>query len=239
MEEDRTIAIKEYEECYIAFLDILGFKALVKEKNCSYISEIMEKVNWGKVPIWAAGKNVEKGRVDIHVKIISDSICLYVDSSSEQNLQRLLFCCQSFQQDLLDCETPIFVRGGIAKGNIYADGDVIFGPGLIEAYQMEEFNAKYPRVIITNSLLLTFRDPSSKNFIRNLEDIAFRDFDGFYTLNYFRDLVCNRSNGVLIKKVKRYINSTLDVTIDNSLREKYNYVLNNILKEEQLANIIE
>lgn len=33
----------EYQECYIAFLDMLGFKNLIKEKECDYLLKVFEK----------------------------------------------------------------------------------------------------------------------------------------------------------------------------------------------------
>ena len=36
----------EYQECYIAFLDMLGFKNLIKEKECDYLLKVFEKIRY-------------------------------------------------------------------------------------------------------------------------------------------------------------------------------------------------
>lgn len=37
---------KEYQECYIAFLDMLGFKNLIKEKNFKFLIDVFEKIRY-------------------------------------------------------------------------------------------------------------------------------------------------------------------------------------------------
>ena len=222
---------KEYEECYIAFLDMLGFKKLIEEKSCAFIENVISKINHD-IPILMANSKTKRKKADIRVKVISDSICLYISSQMEENLQLLIFSCLCIQHNLLENNPPIFIRGGIVKGNIYSKGDVFFGPGLTKAFLMEENNAKYPRIIITNDLLIPFKNPDSKFFISNLKDLVFRDFDNFYTVNYFDSLESFSPNGGLKDKITDYINKVLDTTIDSSLRDKYNYVLDNILRAE-------
>lgn len=92
----------------------------------------------------------------------------------------------------------ILVRGGITIGEAFCDmtSDDYFGPAFIEAYELENFHAIYPRVIIgpqivankslfsslliesekLNEQIMSFEDP----FAMKLEE----DFDGMYFINY-------------------------------------------------------
>ena len=81
-------------------------------------------------------------------KIVSDTICLYVDSSITNSLAGLISTCDYLQVRLLRRKTPILLRGAIIKGKIYAKEDITFGPGVSKAYLMEEKTAKYPRIIL-------------------------------------------------------------------------------------------
>ena len=35
----------EYKDCYIAFLDLLGFKALVEKKSCEDIAKLFDEID--------------------------------------------------------------------------------------------------------------------------------------------------------------------------------------------------
>lgn len=223
----------EYKDYYIAFLDILGFKDLVSKKSCAEILSILEKVKHGYSVVsscqndkWEELPNSRK-QYTIHNKIISDSICLYVDAQEPNNIILLMFACCLMQYELLKCTPPIFVRGGITKGCLYSDGNIIFGPGLTQAYLMEEQNARVPRIIVNQNIISQALDVTPE-----MQDnvLIFKDYDEFYVVNYFSRLSnCEKEAG-LREHVLKYINNILGSTIDSSLREKYVYVKNNILK---------
>lgn len=44
-----------------------------------------------------------------------------------------------------------FIRGGIAVGDFYMDERIVFGPALVEAYQLEQTAAMYPRVVLSDT----------------------------------------------------------------------------------------
>jgi hypothetical protein len=46
----------------------------------------------------------------------------------------------------------ILTRGGVVWGKAYHSGRVLFGPGIIDAYQLEKEVAKYPRIIISEDV---------------------------------------------------------------------------------------
>lgn len=46
-----------------------------------------------------------------------------------------------------------FVRGGITVGNLCHEDSLVFGPALIEAHRMEKKLAKYPRIVLSPSVL--------------------------------------------------------------------------------------
>lgn len=213
----------KYTECYIAFLDMLGFKNLVKKSACNDIREIFNVFK--RMPISAVyfrGKYIisQNTTEALRMKVMSDSICLYIDVKTPNALLCILASCVEIQYDLLNCETPIFLRGAITRGDIYAEKDVTFGPGLTEAYLMEANNAKYPRIILTKEMLKYIEcNNYEEEYV--LKTIVFRDFDAFYAVNYFKLIY---SNKVTFGSILDKINYVLDTTTDNSIREKYLYI---------------
>lgn len=65
----------------------------------------------------------------------------------------LIATCNYFQVRLARQDKPIIIRGAIVRGNLYAENDVVFGQGFVDAYLMQEETAKYPRIIMTKVLI--------------------------------------------------------------------------------------
>lgn len=110
--------------------------------------------------------------------------------------------------------------------------DIIFGPGLTQAYLLEENNAKYPRIILTKEILKFMDESNEKNdidYASILKSIVFRDDDAFYATNCIRILL--DSNQAIRENVENTIKQTLDTTTDSSIREKYLYLEKKIQRE--------
>lgn len=224
----------EYTECYIAFLDMLGFKELVKVSLCNDIIEIFK--TFDKKPILEAylGNKVLVGKDTtdaLKMKVMSDSICLYIDTMVPQALLCMLMACMQMQMYLLERSKPIFLRGAIISGKIYAEKDVTFGPGLTEAYLLEEKNAKYPRIILTKDLLEKIELDIGNDSI--LKAVAFRDYDAFYAVNYYS--LISSANKETYDNIVRTVEHVLDTTTDNSIREKYLYFKRKLRERAKLA----
>lgn len=221
----------EYTECYIAFLDMLGFKKLINDSPCDKIAEIFAQFS-NRKPLKTAylgNRNIisEDTADALKMKVMSDSICFYIDVNVTNALLWLIMSCMEFQYELYQNEMPIFLRGAIVRGNLYVEKDTMFGPGLTTAYLMEENNVKYPRIILTKELLEIIvrndeKSDSDIDYVSLLKSMVFRDDDAFYAVDNAKLLMSG--NKVIREKVKRRIKYMLDTTIDNSIREKYLYL---------------
>jgi hypothetical protein len=64
------------------------------------------------------------------------------------------------------------IRGGISRGKLYHSSGVVFGPAMIEAYELESRTAIYPRIILAPSLA------------RSLGPAVHREDDGIASIDY-------------------------------------------------------
>lgn len=219
----------QYTQYYVAFLDILGFKNLISNSqfSCRDIYKIYEAFE----PIQKVYYGKEYGETqDIKIKIMSDSICLYIEADKSNSLRSLVSFCVAFQYDLLTISPTIFVRGGITFGDMYINDDIIFGPALTEAYLLEEKNAKVPRIIIRKETLDYGKKSSDDESQKILMNCTFRDDDAFYTLDYFKLLFHKPGNEKIRRQVEETVSRFLDTVVDESIRQKYLYVEKHIRK---------
>jgi hypothetical protein len=135
-------------------VDILGFSNYVY----SAFREPKTKLRDGKIQN-IADLNVQIAKelakiADGHHKIsfshFSDSIFLSVPVKVDDAIGQLFYRVQRISTALLI--RGFLTRGGIVRGAVhYRDGDV-FGPGLIEAYQLETTVARHPRIVVGKSV---------------------------------------------------------------------------------------
>jgi hypothetical protein len=221
---------------------MLGFKKLIEDSLCEEIAEIFAKFS-NKRPlkaIYLGNKNIisENTADALNMKVMSDSICFYIDVRVPDALLCVIMSCIMFQYELYQNDTPVFLRGAIIRGKLYANKDVIYGPGLTKAYLMEENNAKYPRIILTREILKFIDEKNEKNNIDYkaiLKSVVFRDDDAFYTVNPIRMLM--DGNQAIRENVENRIKHMLDTTIDSSVRGKYLYLEKWMQQEVHLSRM--
>lgn len=225
----------QYTKYYVAFLDILGFKNLVNgpQATCQDIYKIytalgeMERVYFGE----------DYGeKQDVKIKVMSDSICLYIEAERSNALYSLLAFCMAFQFDLLTLTPCVFIRGGITLGDMYAKDDIVFGPALTEAYLLEEKSAKVPRIIVRKKTLDQGAAKATEDKKLDTYFATFKDDDAFYVVDYFL-LLCNKDrNAKILNRVQKTVSYFLDTTVDESVRQKYLYVEKHIRKRLEEKN---
>ncbi len=150
----------------IAFIDILGFKQLVKNEKAQTIASILDDLHkYAKI-------DAERSNYDyissLEIAYFSDSIVLSCNNSTDYGFIQSLM---NLQIELM--RKGIYIRGCITKGELYHKDNYIFGPAIIEAYEEEAKLAKYPRIILGKSY----------NFIGTH---FCKDYDGLYFLDPFR-----------------------------------------------------
>ena len=184
---DRQTESIEYTECFVAFIDILGFKCIVKKSvdNPELLSKLTRAMNFMAEPRSgtkvsrrrnAAGKWEEK-HWRIQTRAFSDNVAIFMPKETG-SISQTLFVVRYLHDRML--ELGLSIRGAVTIGGMYwndawsnltehkdhrddpdgvlyergrsQDYPVTLGPGLIEAYTLENECAIYPRILISQSL---------------------------------------------------------------------------------------
>jgi hypothetical protein len=83
----------------------------------------------------------------------------------------------------------VLCRGGIAEGKVVHNNEMIFGPAMNDAYDLESNTAIYPRIIVSDkivSLAGKYRKDghSPVDEIGHVKNLLSLDGDGLYYLDY-------------------------------------------------------
>lgn len=144
--------INQYVQCYVAFLDILGFTAIVNKceerpevfKTLAGLTAVTAKMQKGM-------KETKYGKCPMQTRAFSDSIVIFTPVSPIGDYEKdpvfqLLFYVRHIHDKILELDT--ILRGGIAIGKMYWNPDwnrpkpntsmpITFGRGVIDAYRLE------------------------------------------------------------------------------------------------------
>ena len=181
--------VAKYENSLVAFLDIQNIKNHLNSSSFtdaqipyrkfeSIVRCLCEQSLYADL----AEKYPDHPFSSIQYFFLSDSVVIIVP------FQRNALVCLSmvitrFAYSLFEStgEPILFIRGGIAIGDIFAKDDIIFGPALVSAYEREK-NSRFFRVGISRddfSLAKTMLDDHSivnEIFREHEEDILYMDF---------------------------------------------------------------
>lgn len=151
----------------VAYLDILGTKNLICEdedyKFLNYLNMLIEDV-------FTEASFSKK----VFVKIFSDNILFAIKLKKEDEktkIEKLINIIANVQNEML--RYGYLTRGSIALGEFFHNDMIIYGKALVDAVEMEEKDAIYPRVIV------------QKEIYELLLQYFLKDEDGLFFLNNF------------------------------------------------------
>ncbi len=230
------------ERCYVAFIDILGFKNLVNNESMNDVIKLFRGIDYSNkhTGIYKYENYELKAvipRNELHYRIMSDSVVIYINSDVKNALYGLILYCSRLQGYLLTgYKEPIMCRGGIALGELYADGEILFGKGLVKAYIFESQSAVYPRIVIPMNLVDECQDDTLDYHINEIVEIE----GGFYTIDYIGELVnSNIATPEIIDKITVFLNTGLTTFDDLKIKEKYLYFDNKFRKNLEMRRKVE
>lgn len=135
----------------VAYLDILGYRRIVEDAfKAGRGDEELRKLKTAWDNSQTARSRGENWPSMPAARFFTDNIVIATQLLRETDaagLQFLMFEVAALQWELI--EHGYFLRGAIEIGDLYIDDRIVFGPGLLGAYDAEHKTAKWPRVILT------------------------------------------------------------------------------------------
>ncbi|MGZ8932948.1 MAG: hypothetical protein ACXW06_06690 [Halobacteriota archaeon] len=218
---------RELRKSIIAFIDILGFKELVRNaKKEGKSQEVFLNFHQAlstwfnridslhntifEMPFIGGKKDKYK------IRIFTDCILIGCPISKSGRSYNFIEGCDEFFEMLstlylLQAEMVnegYFVPGTIAVDELYMDDVIIYGNGAIEAYEAETEQAKYPRIILIKSsksvlaeINKGFEDQQRDNYINNF---FYKDRDGQFFLNYLESIKIGEHDYQFVDQLEKH-----------------------------------
>lgn len=219
----------QYKNRVVVFLDILGWKQAVLSKGhegadvIKVLGKTLAQLQGVAGHFNSLGKLLpedQKWPGDPVMTHFSDCLVLSVedDSHGREALQNALLILTS---NLINF--GFLLRGGVTRGELFHDSGLVFGPALIEAYELESKVASTPRVILSKELSAEWggRDISGAfPWIPDVDGYLFFNFlPPFMGNPFFTDQQLWRSRLIPIREL--IVRKAGDSTCPNNVFDKY------------------
>lgn len=152
----------EYRDCIITFFDILGFRSLLLSRPPKEIAEslsVFRKAS-GHNPFSTLRDHPPAATSETtRVEIVSDAIVRITPNAVDPvtNMSELFNELIVLKEIQIEClQRGLLLRGATTIGPMYVDPDPagpVFGPGLVEAFEMESREVIYPRIAVHSDIV--------------------------------------------------------------------------------------
>ena len=162
----------------VAFVDILGFREIfarrargeddeVNEKFYLELKNVFEGVFWPEQVRrdFLESQFEDDGVEPVEATYFSDNIVISISRAASGAEMRIIRRCRNVYLGLLENGFP--ARGGVAYGVTHHKESMVFGEGIMRAYDLESKLANYPRIIVERAIrreLMKHRHGSSEPF---------------------------------------------------------------------------
>ena len=235
----------QYQNRITAFIDILGFKELVKQTvNSKALNDAQEKLNALYTVVEHVTDFLRLARDEIgftgdtKVTLFSDSIVISIDKDNSYGILAIFNALKKLQIDLI--RDNILLRGGVVQGKLIHQDDILMGPALISAYNLESSSALYPRIVIDPKVMAIYARSNGKKMSHlRIKNFYFHktftiDFDGTSFIDYFSDV----ENYLTSTSIHNYIidmNTMIETNLkspDVGIRIKYMWMKEKLMHSE-------
>jgi len=156
----------DYPERAVAFIDILGFAQLIGRigSEPALHRRVKRALTWFN-HMQESSLKPNTSQTALEFAVFSDSVVI---SAAVHELHSILWSVLHLQAELFGI--GVLLRGGIAQGRLIHRGNLIYGEGMLRAYELESRVAVYPRVIVEDELVTDLPDAYRSIFLRQDSD---------------------------------------------------------------------
>lgn len=233
---NKSIYEGKYTESLVAYIDILGYKGMLLDKDniIRNIQEVSQAMKCVRKSLEEEYYNENRKKLSYFIiRTFSDNILIscpihYLEDG-ELETWVILRAISKLQCYL--AKYNIFVRGVLNYMKIYIDGNIIFGKDLISMLEIEKKKVIYPRVILSESM--------TELINKQLESYGFEEYphkynlvedrDGLYFVNYLIESLSQETLIIedvkILEEHKNNIekNKTKHLR-NNTIYDKYNWI---------------
>jgi hypothetical protein len=164
--------------CAVLFLDLLGVRAM----NRGAPEAVQRRLEDLDRAVTGTFRDILGPDAPHPAAFFSDTLVLAspLDAGGDEEaaVTELVLDAARLQLDLLTA--GFFARGGLSLGLFHVREGLIFGPALVEAYELESRHAVHPRVVLSKEAEAVIARPSSQLLC---------DGDGWTFINYLDPLL--------------------------------------------------
>lgn len=225
-----------YQESIVTFIDILGFSQLVASSRAEEIDRKLRAVTQFATP--ADNEEFDEFEVETYEPTViqfSDSVIRVRPLESPANIEYQIGILFHEILDLVHAQGElanegILIRGGIALGDVHIDGNTVFGPAFVEAYNLESRIANYPRIVIAPNL---FAAAKSNRLLKSTNHETEEE------IQYIKNLVTVGDDGIAYVDYCRAVQRELDdpYTYPDFLNQHREVILANVSGQENINSI--
>lgn len=184
-----AIENEQYEERVVVFIDILGFRAHINlsVNDPEYFIKMRDVLNYISTyqkSNYLDGFGAEKD-IGKQVTVFSDSVVISYPVKLPGSVFYLLMDIIHLQLDML--KNGILFRGGVTVGKLCHDDNIVYGPAMNEAYELESKVAVYPRVIVSEEAIrkgIQYPLNPPKQELEYIASLLKKDFDEQYYIDF-------------------------------------------------------
>ena len=217
----------------VLYVDILGLRELMAAARTDLTASTDLLANYDAVMEKALSSLGESDRLSLAHRSMSDSFVLSVAFGNvdwESTLGTVSVMAAELQ--LTMTLQGWFLRGGFAAGPYYENDRIIFGPALLEAYEVETQIAVYPRIALTRRAT-TLAVSDMKNYAEPYKSpqngYLLLDCDNVAFLNYLYSPIglgqsCEHLTTIVTRHRSAVETALAKYADDPKLLAKYNWV---------------
>jgi len=221
-------ALLAYDEKLVAFIDILGVKDKVIKEGGYDAAEVVAIMKQIRVYVETECSSLSKAG-KLKFLQIGDGFFIVADIDRINEVCRILSMVQ--WRVLLDSQ--MLLRGVLTAGKVSVEEDRCFiGPAVIQALELEERNAIFPRIIYEDKAIEKYVNKADLNFQHIREDqdkIKYLDF-----IQYNRDtepLTAEKLEQLLIRKEVTKVLAqvyTEKICKEKDIAQKYGWLISKL-----------
>ncbi|MBZ5494178.1 MAG: hypothetical protein LAO76_24910 [Acidobacteriia bacterium] len=213
-----------YDLAVISYIDILGFRNLIETKSAGEISRVVRKLKERTKPDKEESRY--HGMKFFNFSDTAIRITPVINPKSEHSRGNLFWELLALVhvQYLLILE-KIIVRGAVSIGEIVKSWGVVYGPGLVSAYETEQ-RASSPRIIVDPAVFKHLRmnpalwvhDYTEEH--KGVMNLLCKDEDGKLFIDYLRSIESEMDTPEV--HYPRFIRTHADLIAEGLIRYRLN-----------------